>query len=330
MTQHWDWPSRRAFIRNWVEAWEDGFSAEVVTGRFRQVKTTQTDRFPFGKLPSSGEMTSQLLSPGALPGVMLTAAVLNGRGKPRISVVIGPTFRPDGAELDIAREEPNHFDLWSWFGTGRFELASRPSPITLGARDLADWTYASTLLGDSSRVEESTRGLEDVACGMDLRPLIKQQKVLLQCRAEGDLACYATLQLRRHSSRRAWASAPGFVQQGTAPIPDGFEGTGIDESRLLRGLVLRLQRDRPNEFEPAFLADVIANWELTESLKPELGRMVEDPSIDDYNRFRATRVLFSLVARTAMFTEAVRTVGALKLSPLSRAWLDDLPSDCRE
>lgn len=165
-------------------------------------------------------------------------------------------------------------------------------------------------------------------CSMDTHPQAAARVFAELAYARGDLGRFLQLQVRimgDRFERTAWSS---YGEAAHDTEVERLSSTGIDVERFLLGLGIATQNEGP-ELGPWRLARAIQEAKLEQTMLPKLEALATAPTLDAYNRLRATQAWFFVQVRQPRGmaaveedrTEVLARAKKLPLHPLAREWL---------
>ena len=162
-------------------------------------------------------------------------------------------------------------------------------------------------------------------CSQDETPQLTARLFAELAFARGDLPTFIDLQLRlvqNSFERVAWS---GFAEERQPTVAGRLSGTGVELDRLFEGLLIRHPGAKAS-VDDWRLARAIRETGRTDAMLPRVEALATMPSLDAYNRFRATEVWLHLQVydeTTRLKLEVVKAAGRrLDLHPISRLRLD--------
>lgn len=171
-------------------------------------------------------------------------------------------------------------------------------------------------------------------CSMDPYPQSIAERYAALCRRQGDLGCFLQLhvQLMGNQFPRRSNSSAGALLQPT--YSSGIAESGVDVERFLSGLLIEYQGvpRRHRSIGPWRLGMAMAEAGLSPTSPQEL---VEDETLDPFNRLRATATLLSLLVnsgenhdRTQVPPEVCSRLLDLDLHSTSLQWVTGAQVAC--
>lgn len=259
-------------------------------------------------------------------------------GTPGQRVDSGHAFAYTRALLDPDRE----LVTWSWNNEGSDEdelltledveampvddaiayireaYGSRVSPHDWGWYDLGTYAENAGYLELARDIYATRRPWRMCGTGWPFREDISHRDV---CGKLGDTSCYLRLDL-------SFIRGRGWYDDVIVRVDE----LGFDAERFILGLMVHEQGAVADEapWDPGRIAQLIETYELKDAFIPRMEARATNPSLSEYERLRATQVLWALKRQYTHFAgdpTAAEQIAGLDLSPLSRAWVESIGRD---
>ncbi len=281
-------------------------------------------------------------------GLRLVGSIRGAGRKWTIDPVLTLIRRPGATRNPLHRRMRWTITAGSWdsgrvnlraeYGRTRVELTgariTQAPAVPIGC--WVDWIYAETLLAhglDSAPDPKLPVG----QCSRDPAPAQVAMRIADRAEFRGDLGRFLRMRFRIVGDlfdREAWSSTDDVVR---SPRLDSITEAPVDVARLLAGIVLRFETEetpcpRPN---PWRLGRAIACSEIAGTMTARLRTLVEDPSLDEWNRLRALVTLASVLsydrsrpplgehdARTRTDEDVAGELRKLRLPRIGEYWLE--------
>lgn len=201
-------------------------------------------------------------------------------------------------------------------------LRASPVGTPRGQPLWTDWTYLAVLL-ETDPAGEDEFPIPMGRCSMDTRPQETARRHAETCFLAGRMGCFLDFQIRIMGDQFARVASSSYGERVSATHAERLLAAGLDVPRFLRGLLARYQTEPPRRRE-------IGEWRLGRAIA-ELGlpeaeqaliQVASDPSVDEFNRARATQALF--FAAIAHARERKENVDVPGLAAATRAKIRDL------
>lgn len=254
---------------------------------------------------------------------------------PRSDGTTGPIVHDMNWTMTAGSWDLGRVNLRAEYGEWQVELTeariTQGPTVPIGC--WVDWVYAETLLAHGL---DSDPELPVGRCSRDPAPEQVATRVERDAEAGGNLGRFLRMRFRTVGDifeRVAWSSADDVVR---SPSLDSIARAPIDVVRLVAGLVLWFEGEetaspRPN---PWRLGRAIACSEIAGTMAARIRTLVQDPSLDEWNRLRALVALASVLsydrsrpplgehdARTRTDEDVAGELRKLRLPRIGEYWL---------
>ena len=310
------WPKAKAFEKTWKDGAENASPVQLIRADLNGLPNVVLSVIPVER----GYALSVLFGPDRAVQRSARSALQKVAFARDSALVLksGAVDRPGEAVFQAESSWPDD-------GTLRLKIHYVAPKTKIPGYSWRDWVYVSALQNSDPPVDKEFTAPTGL-CSRDLSPLGAMRDYAERCLEQGRLGCFLQLQTRLIADRYPSRAYSSFGERAHDTDSKALIGLGIDGPKYFRGLLYRFitpgqHREESGTFR---LARAIAEFGPTKTMRAMLRDMAQDSRLDEFNRLRATQILYGVYRRSFEKSAGLRTLKIMKqldLAPLSKTWL---------